>query len=275
MLTLVEVTNVRSDTLQLPLLNASNGYVVKDIEGLDPVNAALTTSTMAQIDGAQPQNASRGTRNITIKLGLEPDFISTTVQSLRSALYDYFMPKANIQFGFYIDGALLAVASGQVESFANSMFSADPEVDISVLCYDPDFYGPAAETTSFDSVSTTMTTTFTYEGTSEAGVIVTLNVDRTVDGFTLYNTAPDNTLQKFNFSGTGAFIAGDIITITSIPGSKSLTRSRAGIVSSVLYYLDDGADWITFQRGDNLFRAFAAGAGVPCTLTYTPQYGGL
>jgi hypothetical protein len=256
-------------------MDSSNGYVVKEIDGLDPVNASLTTSSLAQVDGAQPQNARRDVRNITIKLGLEPDYLSTTVQSLRSALYDWFMTKSLIGLKFYLDGVLFAVSSGQVETCTNSMFSADPEVDISILCYDPDLYGPAQIELDSSTVSTTDTTAINYAGTSDAGVIFTLNINRSLDSVALYNTAPDNTIQQFALSGTGAFVSGDILTINTIPGQKSVTLTRASITSSVLFYVDDSAAWITLQKGVNEFRAFASGAAIPFTLTYTPLFGGI
>lgn len=275
MLTQVDISNVRSETLQLFLLSSSSGYAVKEIDGLDPVNATLTTSSLAQVDGAQPQNASRGTRNITMKLGLEPDFLSTTVDSLRFGLYDYLMPKSNIAMKFYKDGVYFASASGQVESFENSMFSADPEVDISIICYDPDFYAPVAVELDSDTVSTTDTTTISYPGTSDTGVIFTLSIDRDLDDLTLYNTAPDTTIQQFHLEGTDAFVDGDILTINTIPGQKSVMLTRDSITSSVLYYVDDSAVWLTLQKGDNEFRAYAAGDPIPFTLIYTPLYGGL
>lgn len=273
MLTQVNVTNVRGDTLQLSLLDSSNGYVVKDIEGLDPVNASLTTSTMAQRDGAQSQNARRDTRNITIKLGLEPDFLVSTVDSLRQALYDWFMSKALVDLAFFKDDVLNVISSGQVESCENSMFSTDPEMDISIICYDPDFYAPEAVTLSSGTVSTTDTTTVDYPGSSEAGVIFTLNVDRTLTDFTLYNTAPDNSIQTFVVSG--AFVADDVITITSVQGQKGINLRRAGLDSSILFWVQTSPNWITLQKGANHFRAFADGATVPFTMTYTPKFGGI
>lgn len=273
MLTQVNVSNPHGDTLSLQLLDASNGFVVKEVAGLDPVNATLTTSVMAQRDGAQAQNARRETRNVTMKLGLAPDYVVSTVDSLRQLLYGWFMPKLNIGLSFYKDGVLYAISSGRVESFENALFSADPEVDISIICYDPDLYAPAAVTTSLATVSTTDTHTFAYEGTTETGVIFTLTVDRTLTDFTLYNTAPDNTLQQFIVSGS--FEAGDVITINSIAGQKSITLTRSGIDSSILYWVDTASDWITFQKGNNLFRAFADGAAIGYMLTYTPKYGGI
>ena len=274
MLTLLEITNSSSDTLQLPMTDSSAGYVVKEIDGLDPVNATLTSSSIAQVDGAQPQNARRDTRNITIKLGFDPDYVTNTVQSLRSDLYDYFMPKANIQLGFYIDDALYVITSGQVESFENAMFSDDPEVDISVICYDPDFYAPASETVSGNTTSDTNVNTITYEGSTDAGVIFTLSLNADITGFAIYNTRPDNTIQVMTFGGT-TFASGSTITICTIPGSKSIIYNNLGDTSSLLTWMDPTSTWISLGKGDNDFRAAYSGSPIPYTVEYTAKFGAI
>jgi hypothetical protein len=274
MLTLVEVTNARSDTLELPIFDTSAGYSIRDIQGLSPVKAALTTSSQAQVDGAQPQNARRDVRNITMKIGLEPDYATNTVDSLRSDLYDYFMPKDNISLGFWKDGSLFVVCDGQVESFDNTMFSQDPEVDISILCYDPDFYAPAANVLSANTTSATDQQAIEYAGTSDAGLIFVLAVNRTFTDFALYNTQPDGTVQKY--SVTGSFVSGDIVTLNSIPGKKALTLTRGSITSSVLFYGADSSNvWPVLRRGENNIRAFASGSAIPYTVTYTPKFGAI
>jgi hypothetical protein len=273
MLTLVEVTNPRGDTLRLPLLDASAGYSVREIDGLDPVTASLTSSAMAQLDGAQFQNARRDLRNITMKLGLEPDYVETTVQSLRAGLYSYLLPKLNVQLAFYLDDVLYVTALGQVESFENAMFSADPEVDISILCYDPDFYGVEEQTLNGFTVSNSDTETISYEGTSDTGVIFELDVNQTLHNFSVYNTTPDNEVQVFNVAGS--FLSGDILTINSIPGMKSFTLKRGGVVSSAMAYMDQTSEWITLKNGDNQFRVFAAGVTIPYSVTYTPKFGAI
>ena len=273
MLTAVAVTNSRGDTLTLPLGDTSNGYAVRDVEGLDPVNATLTTSSLAQQDGAQPQNARRDTRNITMKLGFVPDWVVNDVRSLRSALYDYLMPKANVKMGFYYDGSLFALADGQVESFENTAFSADPEVDISVICYNPDFYGPDVVSLSGDSDPDPVPYTVSYAGTSDAGVIFTLNIDRALSEFTISNTAPDGTFQKMTVDG--AFVSGDVVKIVTVPGSKAVTLTRSAVTTSALTGLASTSSWISLKKGDNLFKVMASGAAIPFTMDYTPQYGGL
>lgn len=273
MLTVVEATNILGSTLRLPLLDTSKGYSVREIDGLGPVAATLTSSSLAQVDGTQAQNARRESRNITMKLGFTPDFVNTTVQSLRSVLYDYFMTKALVDLNFYIDDVLTMVTSGQVETFDNPLFTADPEADISILCYDPDFYGPAPLTLSSSTRSDTNTSLITYTGNSEAGLIFTLNVNRALTDFWITLQRPDNQRQKMEI--TGSFVAGDVITIDTRPGSKAVTLMRSGISSSILAGFDETGTWLSFQKGPNQFGAFAAGAGIPYTMVYTTQFGAL
>lgn len=273
MLTKVEIVNVRGDILPLPLADFSGGYLVKDIQGLDPVKASLTSSSMAQVDGAQPQSSRRDVRNITMKLGLEPDYDTLSVAGLRSNLYNYMLPKAVIGMNFYVDGALFASTTGTVESLDNNMFTADPEMDSSIICYDPDFYGPDLVTINGYTVSDTFAYPITYEGTSDAGIIFTLTVNRTIAGFSLYNTKPDGTTQTFDF--VGALVNGDVVTITSIPRKKSAIKVTSGTPSSVLYGVQPASTWLDLANGDNYFRAAVSGAAINYTIQYTPKYGAL
>lgn len=278
MLTMVEITNYSGGILRLPIQDASAGYVVRDVEGLSPVKATLTSSTMAQEDGAQPQHAARTTRNILLKIGLESDYVTNDVQSLRSSLYDYFMPKANIKIGVYLDNALYAITFGQVESFDNVLFSADPEVDISVICYDPDFYAPSAISLNMNTSADTNATTISYNGSSDAGVLFKLNVNATITSggnISIYNTQPDGTIQVISISNLPTMISGDVLTVNTVPGAKAVTLTRAGAVYSLLSYMDPASNWIILTKGDNSFRAFYSGTPIPCTVAYTTKYGAI
>ena len=274
MLTAVDITNSVSDTLHLSLMDFSTEYVVRDIEGLDPVAATLTSSSFAQVDGAQPQYARRDIRNITMKLGLNPDYSMNTVQSLRLSLYDYLLPKANVALGFYLDGVLYAITSGQVETCDSPMFTQDPEMDVSIVCYDPDFYAPSGLTLSTHTQSDyTTTSLIQYEGTSEAGFEFVLSVDRSFTNLTIANTTPDGTQRTFEVDFS--FVSGDIVTISTVPGAKAVTLTRAGITTSILSAKTNASVWPFLQKGANYFGAFASGAGIPFVLTYIPKFGGL
>jgi hypothetical protein len=254
--------------------DSSAGYVVKDIEGLNPVKATLTSSTLSQVDGAQFQNARRDPRNITISVGLEPDYVTTTVQSLRDALYSYFTTKAVVDLAFFLDNVEYVVTTGQVESCENSMFSADPQVDISLICYDPDFYFPEMTNLSSETVPNTNANMVDYQGTTDTGVIFTLNVNRDMTSVILYNIAPDGIVQQFGITGA-TFTDGDVIIVNSVPGFRSVTLTRDGVTSSILYWVDAFPTWITLKKGINQFRAYSLGNGVPYDLTYTAKIGGI
>ncbi len=273
MLTGVDITGPQGDTLQLSLTNP-NGYLVKEIEGLDPVAASLTSSSMAQVDGAQPQNARRDIRNVTMKLGLRPNYDSSTVQSLRSDLYSYLRPKQYVILSFYLDGNVYAITQGQVESVENSIFTQDPEVNISVLCYDPDLYAPNSQLVSSHTQADNITTvTIPYEGSADAGFIFELNVDRGISSFSIVNITPDNVRRELQI--VGSFSPGDLVTINTIPRQKAITLTRSGVTTSVLSSLSSVSQWPVFQTGDNLFAAYTDGLGIPYDVIYTPKFEGI
>jgi hypothetical protein len=275
MLTMVTAQNDRLDTLLLPLMDSSGGYVVKDIQGLGPVKATLTSSPFAQSDGAQFQAARREPRNITMKLGIEPDYVSNNVASLRSRLYDFFMPKTPVTIGLYIDDAIFATTDAIVESCEPDIFTADPQVDISMICYDPDFYDLDETLVSGSTTNGTTTQVIPYDGTQDVGVIFSITPVNNIAELTLYNTRPDGTVQIFDVYSE-EFLAGNTITITSVPGKKSVMQTTAGLTYSVLRSMSPISTWITLGRGDNLFRAYQTGATPhPWTLKYTAKYGGL
>jgi len=271
MLTKLEFTNVRGDVLSLPISDYSNGYLVSDIEGLGPVKATLTSASMAQLDGAQPQSSRRDVRNITFKIELKPNYSDTTVDSLRTALYAYLLPKAVVGIKIYRDGSSWGLTTGTVESFDNTLFTQKPEMDGSIICYDPDFYGPSVVSVSGSTVADTTTQAINYAGTSDAGVIFTLNVNRSIAGFNLYNIKPDGTTQTFLYEG--ALVNGDVVVVTSIPRQKSIIKTTSGTPSSVLAGVDSSSAWISLGSGINEFRAAVSGAAIPYTIQYTPKYG--
>lgn len=273
MLTMLQVQNVKGDILALPLADFSGGYVVKDIQGLSPVKASVTSTSLAQVDGAQPQSTRRDIRNITMKLGLKPNYAVTSVDSLRAQLYNWFLTGAFVTLKFYKDGLLFATATGTVESCDNSMFSSDPEVNISIICYDPDFYAPVPVIITGNTVANSTNLAIPYEGTSEAGVVFVLHVNRTISDFKIINNRPDNQIQVIEISGS--IFSGADISVNTIPGQKSVISTVSSISSSLLFFLQPNAQWTSLEPGINQFRAFCPGAAIPWTLTYTAKYGAI
>lgn len=278
----LKATNSQGSVLNLPLDDISGGFIVKEIEGLDPVKATLVSSSFANLDGEQYHTSKREPRNIKIKLGLNPDYGIESVMDKREQLYSYFMPKKQTTLGFHLfDKFAVSVfldhldvqIPGYVETFECDPFVEEPEANISVMCFNPDFFDPTLVTFDGMSVADLTETVLSYAGSVETGVIFTLLPDRDVDTFTIYHRPPDNSLRTADVSYP--MLAGDILTITSIVGSKGVRLTRAGVETSILYAQTPQSNWLTFQPGDNNLRVYAEGAPIPFRIEYNNKYGGL
>lgn len=259
-------------TLVLEMLENDSGYQAQ-FEGLEPVKANLVSSSFVGIDGQQFQSASREARNIIIKLDLHPDFVTDTFTTLRNKLYTYLMPKSEINMRFHLVSGLYVDISGIVEEHSSPMFEQDPEVEVSVMCFKPDFIDPQMITLSGGTVSDGTITPVNYPGNIEVGIVLTLNVNRTLPAFSMYNTGEDGVLTQMDFSGS--LIAGDQLIVSSVRRAKGITLIRAGISSSYLFGRTAQSGWIEFSEGINQFRIYAVGDPVPYEVEYFVRYGGL
>lgn len=273
MITLVEARTPQGTLLSLPIDDISGGYSVQKIKGLDPVKATVVSSPFANSDGEQYQSSRREKRNITMTLGIETDYITNTVRSLRKGLYDFFKPKSYVSLRFYDDEGLTVDIAGRVETLETELFDQTPIVDISILNFDPDFINTTSSSFSGSTVSTSATVIEDYNGDIETGFVLTLNVNRTLSEFTIYNTGEDGIVRSIDVQAS--FVSGDIVNVSTISGSKYVTLTRLGVTTSILYAMSPQSDWIELNPGENHFRVYATGAAIPYTVAYTERYGGL
>lgn len=273
MLTKVEIVTAQGTVLSLPLQDASLGYVVKDIAGLDPVKATITQSKFAQVDGTKKQSSSRDGRNIVIKLGYAPDYVTNDIRQLRNYLYQYAMPKSTVLLKFYMDDVLFVQISGDVESCEAPLFSKEPEVNISIINFQPDFLAPDSVRVPGNTVSDATEQVVNYPGSSETGIVFTLNLNRSLSEFMLYNRLPNGDIQSLEF--VGPLINGDKLEIRTNVGEKGAWLTRAGVETPVLYLVSPVSAWVKLYPGVNNIRVLASGAAIPFTIDYLARYGGL
>lgn len=275
MLTTVEVRNRQGDLLSLPLEDDSSGYRIVEIEGLDPVKATIVSSSFANMDGEQDQSSRREARDIKLKIELDPDPATNTVRGLRTKLYKFFMTKTKVSLRFIFEDGLEVEILGRVETCESAMFTQTPTVDISVRCGKPDFYELAPELVAGTTTSGETPLIIDYEGSVETGIQLVLNVDRPLSEFSIYHVPPDDEGLKTLDFDNAPLEAGDVLTISTVRGSKGATLVRAGVITSVLYGISPQSNWIELQPGTNSIRVYAEGAGIPLTIQYVVRYGGL
>ncbi|QPX62490.1 minor tail protein [Arthrobacter phage Truckee] len=272
MLYKVEIVNAHGETLVLPLGDYSNGYLVKPIDGLDPVKANIVSSSFANIDGEQHQSSRREARNILMKLGLKMGQAGS-VGSLRAQLMRFFMPKAKIRLSFFREDGPDVYIDGVVETFNCPQFVKEPEATISIMCHRPDFIDPViydvSDVTTFDVNEREVI----YEGSVETGFEFRLFVDRSISQFVIYQRSSDETINQMLFAEP--LIAGDVLTISTVAGNKHATLTRNGSDSSLLYGVSPDSSWLNLFPGPNYIRVYAEGAAIPYTITYNSKVGGL
>lgn len=272
MLYKVEARTPQGNLLTLQLDDISEGIIVEDITGLDPVKATLVSSSFAQQDGSQYQSARRENRNITMKLSLDPNG-DDSVFDLRNRLYQYFMPKAEVSMRFYMTEGLEVDIAGRVESLETELFTQDPEANISIINFDPDFYDPTPVVITGMHTSDTGPTTINYAGSVDTGMVFSIAIADNKSELTIYHTTPDGVLRTLDFSGP--LVAGDVLKISTVTGDKEATLTHLGSDSSVLYGVSPQSAWMALESGENTIQVYAEGDSSPVTITYTSRYGGL
>lgn len=273
MLSTLEVISRQGSLLRLPLGEETAGLFVEDIEGLEPVKATLVSSNFANLDGAQYHSSRREPRNLIVRLGMEPDYLVDDVQDIRNRLYEFFMPKSEVQLRFIMDNGLTVDILGRVEDFVAPLFVQEPVVTLTMLCFDPDFKSVQESVFESGTTSGTNEVILPYRGTVETGFLFTLLVNRDLPDFTIYHRPPDGTLRTLSF--THPLVLNDVLRINTSVGSKSVLLTRGNVESSLLYANSPQSTWLELQPGDNAFRVYAAGAEIPYNIRYTNKYGGL
>src|SRR3954454_24463935 len=120
MITRMAVLSPQPSVPELPLgrFMPNNEVIqIRNIEGLGPVKSDISKTPYATGRGDLFQGSSTGTRNIVLTLGLNPNWATQTMTSLRQLLYRYFMPENWVSLRFVSDELPLVGIRGIVEGF--------------------------------------------------------------------------------------------------------------------------------------------------------------
>lgn len=275
MITSVEVRNRSGAVQAFNLTDDSNGYQVRDISGLDPAAASIVTSTLAEIEGETYQTSTTGKRNIILTLGYSPDYVSSSVESLRENLYDFFIPKSWVQLDFKKDTTTKVFRiTGYVETMDAPLFTNDPVATISILCLDPFFINPKAVNLSgsFEN-ETSSTIRLNYEGNAPTGIVFSLTNGVATDQVTLKHTDSHLNVTTFYLDGTRApfskLIAGSKVIITSVDRQKDISLNLGGsATTSYLKGIGTDATWIKINKSSRQLVVSVRPTDAPSTYKY-------
>ncbi len=280
MLTSIEVsTSGLRNSLNLPIEHSEDplervDYFVKDVVGLDPVQASISSMEYARQDGALFQQAKVGLRNIVITLGMNPDYADKTVQTLREHLYGYFMPKSTVSLRFNDDVYVTRQISGMVESMDFPIFTSEPEVSISILCFEPNFSSVEETVKSFQTTALSEKIEIDYQGTAPTGVTMEFFPQYVTDGFKFEIQSEAVGLQTLSINVSFGTDRGVILNTQTGKRNIVIADSKSGVVPA-FRFLNPTTVWPQLYPGSNLVRLYTLSTPQDYTLTYRESFGGL
>ena len=263
-------------------------YYVTKVDGLTPPATTINTAKAGIIDGTFFNSASVEERNIVISLTINGD-----IEANRQKLYRIF-PRKTACTVYFKNANRDVKIKGYVETIECDPFVMREKAQISIICPRPYFedlatiYAELAATLSmfefpfaieednpipFSEATDYPIAEIMNEGDAEAGCIISIEVNDTIQGIKIINTST----QQF-FYLDSAFVDHDKITISTISGQMGVTRERGGTKTNILNYVGANSTWLRLAPGVNYFT-YTIDDGdtedVEITFEATTLYGGV
>jgi hypothetical protein len=247
---------------------------IRNIDGLNPAKASVSTSLYGSVDGASLMGSGVGTRNIVLTVHPNPDWLTWSFESLRRLIYSYFMPKRDVRLVFESDEIPPVEITGVVEDVSVNMFSKDQEFLVSIICPDPYFItvDPVILTGQANEAQPRI---IDYGGDIETGfnVKVSFSSGASPTAIEVQIGVPiiNDFVVKASVNNTNYF------NLNSIKLRKYVQNINTsdGTITSLLSSILEGSTWPMFQPGENEFLVKTDLGIQDWELTYYERYGGL
>lgn len=271
---------------RIDMTTTANQYMTSKITGLHPPPGTVSISSYAGMDGSYLNNAFIEKRNLVISFEMR----GVGIEKRRHALYRVVKPSRYIKV-FYKTSGIDVYTEGYVETCEIDNFTNKISGQISIICPDPYWYSNSAihacysrvsggfffpfpqsdEPFALGSYSTTDNIVINNDG-DETGFIIQIEALDTATTPTIYNAETGEYLQI-----KGEIQRGDIITISTKTGNKTVTLTRNGVDSNIINQLVAGSTWLTLREGLNTFHVQAVKnvKNLKITLMHTNAYLGV
>lgn len=281
--------NERGNTLRLsPISDMSTPFAVVDIDGINPPKAAINTSHLALIDGAQFNSAKLEMRTINVAFVIQDDAAANRVN-----VYKVLKTKHKIKI-YYKSDTRDVYIDGYVESIDVEYGGNPQQVTVAVLCPYP--YWQAAQSVVDDLTSIISTFHFAFASTAQPEIVfgyidplASIKIDNGGDVETgiiieLYASQAVTNPKVIDYE-TGEYIQldmtmqdADLVTIDTRIGHKTATLLRDGATYSVFNAIAKGSTWLQLAIGGSTYTYTADGGaatGLAVTISHTNIYEGV
>ena len=248
----------------------ANQYMTSKVEGLNPPTGTISTSSYAGMDGSYLNNAFIEKRNVVIHFEMR----GVGIEARRHQLYKVVKPSRYIKI-YYKTAGIDVFTEGYIENCEVSNFEMFTTGQISILCPDIYWYANETQTAEYSQVlgafhficpdddkpfpigqyNTENMMTIVNDG-DDTGMTLVISGGPARNS-TIYNADTDEYMQI-----QGEIEEGDVVTITTKTGNKTVTLEREGITTNIINRLVSGSTWLTLREGENRFYLRAA-EGLP------------
>lgn len=261
---------------QLVFNELGGPFTIDEIQGLSPAPATINTSEVALLDGQQFNSAKVQMRTLSIAFYIEYDAAENRIAAFRVC-----RPKHKIR-AYYVSETRDVYIDGYVESVDVDYFERKQVCTVTILC--PLSYWRVAQAVIDEMSNVTPMFHFPFTATGTApddtylvyGLIDQLasveveNSGEVETGLIIELLARGRvTNPKVYDYETGDFIGlnytmqeGDLITIDTMAGEKSVTLLRNGVKSNIFNSLMKGITWLQLPFGGGVY-AYEAESDVP------------
>ena len=276
---------------QIDMTTTANQYMTSKVEGLSPPPGTVSTSGYAGMDGSYLNNAFIEKRNVVISFEMR----GVDIEKRRHQLYKVVKPSRYLKI-YYKTAGIDVYTEGYVETCEVDNFEELTTGQVSILCPDIYWYSVFQEIVDYSLIRGMFTFPFPNERNPEPFVLGQYNYDRMLvienagdeTGFilqiegvskdevaarspTIYNADTDEYLQI-----KGDILNGDIITITTKTGNKTITLERGGVKENIINRLVSGSTWFMLREGKNRFYLRGTGLNnLKVKLIHTNAYLGV
>lgn len=261
---------------------AGSPYTIKEFQGLNPPKATINTNTTATLDGGKFNSSKLDMRNINIAFAIEEN-----AEENRLAVYRVIQSKMPLRI-YYKSDFLDVFIDGYVEDVDISYFAMKNIVTVNVLCPFPYLKGAQEVINELSAVRPKFHFPFASEGGAgelimgEVDTLATVSIPN--DGsvvagltFELYAKKAVSNPKIIDYL-TAEYMEininmqmGDLITITTEQGNKTVTLLRDGVRTNIFNLLSKNSTWLQLDIGGGVY-VYEVGTGTTIDLDVTIKH---
>ena len=256
-------------------------FKITEVTGLYPADALINTDQAAYLDGGKFNSSKVNMRTINFGFSIEKN-----AEEARRQIYRVLQPKKLVRL-FYESDLYDVYIEGYVQNLIINHFDAKQTATMTMLCPFPYFKNAQEVVDDFSSLLNKFRFPFAStaepellmgeilsipdmyirnEGMIETGITIELYARGVVSGIKVYNHDSQEYIG-INFE----MRAGDLITITTGQGNKTVTLLREGIESNIFNSVMESSTWLQLPPG-GMMMSYSVESGLPQNLTVTVRH---